>query len=91
LDSKIIWDEKEYTRMFYEHMASKDEEFIPFLAEQRKFTLSERLIEEIMDSIKDDRNAMIEEAKINYPLKTFQGIDMDLRYAIVMPNLSSEH
>lgn len=34
---------------------------------------------------------MIEEAKINYPLKTFQGVDTDLRYAIIMPNLSSEY
>ena len=70
---------------------SKDKEFQRFLADQREVRLSKELIDEILEAIRKDRDAMIEEAKINYPLKTFQGVDTDLRYAIIMPNLSSEY
>lgn len=52
--------------------------------------LSEDDLARIEADIEEDRQRMIAEARVNYPLKTFQGIDKDLRYATVMPNLGSD-
>ena len=85
----MIDEEAKYGKYFYDFIAMKDEEIKPFMLKYDEATLSNEVVDSIINSIKIDRDAMIAEARINYPLKTFQGIDTNLRYASVMQNLSS--
>ena len=85
----IIDDEMKYAKYFYNDLALKDPELRQYICTYEEATISNEVIDQITNSIKTDRDAMIAEARINYPLKTFQGIDTDLRYASIMQNLSS--
>lgn len=87
----VISDEIEYLKHFYNHIAMNDKEMLPFLCQYKEITLSTEIIDSINSAIRSDRDIMIAEAQINYPLKTFQGIDTDLRYACVMANLGSNY
>mmetsp|Transcript_24981 Transcript_24981/g.24714 ORF Transcript_24981/g.24714 Transcript_24981/m.24714 type:complete len:151 (+) Transcript_24981:319-771(+) len=80
-----------YSQYFYDHIAKNDKDIKPFLCKYDEVILSTQAVESINAAIKEDRDKMIAEAHINYPLKTFQGIDTDLRYASVMANLGSRY
>lgn len=76
-------------KFVYKHIALEDPELLRFIPICFEIKLSIEMIDAINSHIEYDRNLMIEEARKNYPLKTFQGIDTKLREASVMPNLSS--
>lgn len=82
---------EEYEKYVYNYVAQKDEKLAKYTAYHFEIKLSNELISVINAHIEDARNKMIQEAKKNYPLKTFQGIDMDLKEAVVMPSLSSQY
>lgn len=53
--------------------------------------MSKDMADYINEEIAEARGEMIAEARKNYPLKTFQNIDMTLRHATIMDSLSSEY
>ena len=90
IDGHIIKDEIEYSNFFYKYIGCVDPTLRNYITKNIEIKLTPEIVSSINLGIKEDRWKMIEEAKINYPLKTFQGIDIDLRYATIMPNLGSE-
>lgn len=88
---KVIPDEVEYSQLFDRYIAQKDPELAKYTLGFEEITLSHDVVASIEDHIMEARYAIIAEARIMYPTKTFQGIDKDLRFATVMENLSSSN
>lgn len=96
-DTKLLNDSEqssemnksEYWNYVYKYIWSKDQEFNKYLLPMDDIVLSTEVIESIQKSIYGDREKLKEQWRTSAPRKKFQGIDMELRHAIVSPNITS--